>query len=109
MTSQRAAVAVELKPMYEAQAKERMRAAGGDRGNQHTGGKVAVDPLDGARFTLATASRQAVGPGALARGPVSRGRPRLCDYVKSPAHMGYPPRHRRTPPRRWEVAARPRP
>lgn len=40
-TSQRAALAVSLKPMFEKQAKERMRAAGGDHGNQHTGGKSA--------------------------------------------------------------------
>ena len=29
-------------PILEIKAKERQRAAGGDRGNQYTGGKVAV-------------------------------------------------------------------
>jgi len=43
-TSQRAGVALDMLPMLEAEAKERQRAAGGDHGNQHTGGKLAVSP-----------------------------------------------------------------
>jgi len=39
--SQKAAVAHEMLPMLEKEAKERQRAAGGDHGNQYTGGKVA--------------------------------------------------------------------
>lgn len=42
--SQKAAVALDILPMLEAEAKERQREAGGDHGNQHTGGKVAVNP-----------------------------------------------------------------
>ena len=38
-----ATVGVELLPHLEREAKARQRAAGGDRGNQYTGGKVAVD------------------------------------------------------------------
>jgi N6-adenosine-specific RNA methylase IME4 len=40
--SQAATVGVELLPHLEREAKARQRAAGGDRGNQYTGGKVAV-------------------------------------------------------------------
>ena len=39
---QKSAVAFDMIPMKQAEAKERQRAAGGDRGNQYTGGKVAV-------------------------------------------------------------------
>jgi hypothetical protein len=31
--------------MLELEAKARQKAAGGDRGNQHTGGKLAVTPI----------------------------------------------------------------
>ena len=40
--SQRAMVAAEAKKLFAKEAKERQKAAGGDHGNQHTGGKVAV-------------------------------------------------------------------
>lgn len=39
---QKAAIALDILPMLEEEAKERQRLAGGDHGNQHTGGKVAV-------------------------------------------------------------------
>lgn len=35
-------VGARLKSLFEEQAKQRQQAAGGDRGNQYTGGKVAV-------------------------------------------------------------------
>ena len=35
-------VGAKLKSLFEAQAKKRQQAAGGDHGNQYTGGKVAV-------------------------------------------------------------------
>ena len=40
--SQKACIAVEIEPMFAEEAKARQQAAGGDRGNQYTGGKVAV-------------------------------------------------------------------
>ena len=40
--SQKSTLAIRLKPMFETKAKERQEAAGGDHGNQHTGGKMAV-------------------------------------------------------------------
>lgn len=41
-TSQRAMVAANASEYHVNEARERQRAAGGDHGNQHTGGKVAV-------------------------------------------------------------------
>ena len=40
-TGQRAMIGLEIEKYYAKEAKERQRAAGGDRGNQYTGGKVA--------------------------------------------------------------------
>ena len=40
-----AAVALDILPMLEAEAKERQRAVGGNHGNQHTGGQSAVMPI----------------------------------------------------------------
>ena len=41
-TGQRAMIGLEIEKYYAKEAKERQRAAGGDRGNQYTGGKVAL-------------------------------------------------------------------
>lgn len=41
-SSQKAACSLDALPFFEAEAKERQRDAGGDHGNQYTGGKVAV-------------------------------------------------------------------
>ena len=42
---QRGEIALKLKKSIAAKAKERQRASGGDRGNQYTGGKVAVPSM----------------------------------------------------------------
>lgn len=42
--SQKATVYLDMAPMLEAEAKEGQRKGGGDHGNQHTGGKLAVTP-----------------------------------------------------------------
>lgn len=40
--SQRAMIALDMLPLLATEAKERQKAAGGDHGNQYTGGKMAV-------------------------------------------------------------------
>lgn len=37
-----ASLVLKLEPLYAAEAKRRQASAGGDHGNQHTGGKVAL-------------------------------------------------------------------
>ena len=44
---QRAELALKLEAVWAAKAKENKRAAGGDHGNQHTGGRVPVFPTSG--------------------------------------------------------------
>lgn len=39
---QKSVLALQLEPLYAAEAKRRQQEAGGDRGNQYTGGKVAL-------------------------------------------------------------------
>lgn len=41
----RSVLALQLEPLYAAEAKRRQSAAGGDHGNQHTGGKVALSQI----------------------------------------------------------------